>query len=802
MQTVTTSEHLATYDASRPLWRRVAIAILLVAIATLVSVVLSDLVGRAMLVVYVAAVGGAAWYGGLRVGLFAALLSIVAYETLVLGPPLSLTIGTVDDVLALAVLSITATLFSTLNRSMRQSLRHAEAAEQRVSDILGSIADPMVVHDAKWRFRFLNHQAQEALAAGGDVDPSELIGKVVWDAYPQLIGTPVEQAMRKAAREGVPSRFEAYYAPRDRWSELTFYPTSDGGLVTSWRDITERRHAAEVSGRLAALVESSDDAIVGKSLEGIVTSWNAGAERIFGYTAEEMIGQPILRLMPLDRQHEETEILRRIRAGQRIEHFESIRRRKDGTLIDVSVTISPVLDAQGKVVSASKIARDVTRQKRESDANRFLTEASALLGSSLDANQTLAQLVKLAVPRLADWCSVHVLDESGVASSIGEATSPALDDVTRQALQERNTLHTLTQGVNQVLRSGHSELASSVESLSTPAPLPAPLAHASLMTVPLVARARVLGALTLMWLHGRRYTEQDLSFAEELGRRAGMAIDNARLYRAEQEARAEAERARQEAETANQAKTDFLATMSHELRTPLNAIGGYAELLEMGVRGNLTSDQREDLRRIQRSQRHLLALINDVLNFARIDGGHIDLRMTSVPLHQALAGMEALIAPQIARKSQRYEYSGVDPSVSALADRDKLTQIVLNLLSNAMKFTPEGGSIRVDADYDDETVIIRVSDTGVGIPADKCEAIFDPFVQVERSLTRTVEGTGLGLAISRDLVRAMGGDISVQSTVGKGSVFTVTLPRADVTAHAGAPAHTAPQPAHSAHEPA
>ena len=762
----------------RSLVRRVAVAVLLVAIASGVTYVLADLVGRTVLVVFAAAVGGAAWYGGLRVGLIAAALAVLAYEIFVVTRGEAFTFATAEDLLAIAVLSITAALFAGINRSMRHSLVIAEEAERRVSDILESIADPLVVHDSHWRFRFMNRPAHEALATAGATTSGDLIGQVLWETFPALRGTALEREMLRASDRRVPARMEAYYGPRDRWAELTFYPTSDGGLVTSWRDVTERRRASEMSGRLAAIVESSDDAVVGKTLDGIVTSWNLGAERVFGYTAEDMIGQSIMKLIPPDRADEEPEILRRIRAGERVEHFESVRRRKDGTLIDVSITISPVRDATGRIVSASKIARDITRQKREVEADRFLAEASSLLGSSLDVTQTLGQVVKLAVPRLADWCSVHVLDEAGVATLIGEASSPRLDSALRSELHEYVAAHTLTTGVTAALHTGRSELTESVEAMRTPLPVPPALAAVSLMTVPLIARGRVLGALTLVWARGHRYSSADLSFAEEVGRRAGTAIDNARLFRAEQQARAEAERARKEAELANQAKTDFLATMSHELRTPLNAIGGYAELLEMGLRGAITTDQREDLRRIQRSQRHLLTLINDLLNFARIDGGHVDLRLTSVSVHQTLAAVETLIAPQIARKGQRYVYAAVDPNVAVHADRDRLAQSVLNLLSNAMKFTPEGGTITVDVEPHAENVVIRVGDTGVGIPEDKLEAIFDPFVQVERSLTRMVEGTGLGLAITRDLVRAMGGEVTVKSTVGQGSVFTVTLPRA------------------------
>jgi signal transduction histidine kinase len=241
--------------------------------------------------------------------------------------------------------------------------------------------------------------------------------------------------------------------------------------------------------------------------------------------------------------------------------------------------------------------------------------------------------------------------------------------------------------------------------------------------------------------------------------------------------------ARADAELASRAKSDFLATMSHELRTPLNAIAGYVELLEMELRGPLTAAQREDLTRIRRNQRALLALVNDVLNLARIEAGSVPYDITAVPVDDALAEVEALIAPQVEAKALAYEYRRPAPAgdvepVTVRADRDKLQQIVTNLVSNAVKFTPAGGRVTLDWEAGEREVRVRVTDTGRGIPADRLEAIFHPFVQVERGYTRTTDGTGLGLAISRDLARAMGGDIAVDSRVGEGSTFTLVLPRA------------------------
>jgi signal transduction histidine kinase len=244
-----------------------------------------------------------------------------------------------------------------------------------------------------------------------------------------------------------------------------------------------------------------------------------------------------------------------------------------------------------------------------------------------------------------------------------------------------------------------------------------------------------------------------------------------------QRARDAADAARVAAEQANQAKSEFLANMSHELRTPLNAIGGYADLLIEEIRGPITPPQRADLDRIKRNQRYLLGLINDILNFAKLEAGRVQFTPKVVSMNEALGQLEALVTPQLQQKELRYEYRCCDASYTAWCDPERLQQILLNLLSNAIKFTPPGGEVHVDCHSRPDHMEVQVRDTGVGIPADKLEQIFEPFVQLDRGQPAGNVGTGLGLAISRDLARAMKGDLRVASTVGKGSIFVLTLPR-------------------------
>ena len=239
---------------------------------------------------------------------------------------------------------------------------------------------------------------------------------------------------------------------------------------------------------------------------------------------------------------------------------------------------------------------------------------------------------------------------------------------------------------------------------------------------------------------------------------------------------ADAEIARAKAEAANKAKMEFLAVMSHELRTPLNAIGGYAELIAMGIKGPVTPSQVEDLERIRRSQAHLLGLINDIMNFVRLETGRVVFNNDSYRVRDLLDTIEALTRPQVRMKGIHMSEPNCDDSLEVWGDRDKIQQILINLVSNSIKFTQPGGMIGIRCEARGDEVLMHVEDTGRGIPQSKLVEIFDPFVQVNPKLSRSQDGVGLGLAISRDLARAMGGDLTATSTEGTGSTFTLALP--------------------------
>ncbi|HEU0013348.1 MAG TPA: ATP-binding protein [Longimicrobium sp.] len=508
-------------------------------------------------------------------------------------------------------------------------------------------------------------------------------------------------------------------------------------------------------------------------------------------------------------------------AGARLLETEFRLCRADGEWRRVAVRAVPVGVEDGRAREWMGAVTDVTERRRVESTRDFLAEASRVLASSLDYETTLRSVARLAVPALADWCAVDVVDEDGNLHRLAvEHTDPAKVDFVRQIQERYPSDPNAPNGTHHVVRTGKSEMMPDIpDALLVAAArdeehlrLVRELGLRSYICAPLVARGRVMGAVTLASAEsGRRYAEADLAAAEDLARRAAVAIDNARLYGETEEARSrleqqaaelqetqaememahdelqrayedlavrtvEAERARAAADQANEAKSQFLATMSHELRTPLNAIAGYTQLLEMGIHGEVSPAQRESLEKIRRNQQHLLGLINDVLNFAKIEAGQVQYELRDVPLDQTLAAVEALVEPQLRARQLRYEYHPGDPRTTVRADPDRMEQIILNLLSNAIKFTEPGGRVELGWEAADGHARVHVTDSGRGIPPDKQDAIFEPFVQVDPALTRAAEGTGLGLAISRDLARAMRGDLTVRSEPGRGSTFTLALP--------------------------
>src|SRR5690349_19734607 len=420
----------------------------------------------------------------------------------------------------------------------------------------------------------------------------------------------------------------------------------------------------------------------------------------------------------------------------------------------------------------------------------LLAAAAVRLGASLDRETTYASMAGLSLPRTGAWCVVDVVEADGTLHRLA-IVHP---DPAKEALVRGLERIWLPQpgdpfGVPLMMQSPHATviaddidvvLAASAHSPDTLRAL-RELGIGPLLVAPLLVRGTVRGAITFVSRRGDvTYTPEEVSLAEALAAQCAAALESTRLYDVASAARAAAETAQRDAETANRAKSRFLSMMSHDLRSPLNAIGGYAQLLDLGVRGPLTEAQHTDLKRIKMSQEHLLGLIDRILSFARLEGGKVRYEISDVPLDATIRVVEVFVAPQMLDKRIAFQFEPRehdDARVLVRADTEKLQQILTNLLANAIKFTAPGGQITVSYEARDADVAIHVRDTGRGIAADAIELIFEPFAQLGRGLTSTAEGVGLGLAIGRELARGMGGDLTATSTLGKGSVFTLTLPR-------------------------
>jgi signal transduction histidine kinase len=411
----------------------------------------------------------------------------------------------------------------------------------------------------------------------------------------------------------------------------------------------------------------------------------------------------------------------------------------------------------------------------------FLAAESRRLAESLDEQQTLEAMAGMSLPYVGDWCIVDTFDESdrmhrlaiihpdpakqALLDQLDGRWKPHADDGFGLPAALRNAKPlVIADEVEAVLaNSAHdTEIIAAVRALGV----------GPLLTVPLIIRERLIGAVTFVGgLHDRPFTPNDVQLAEDLASRSATALDRARAY-------GEAIALKVRADAANQAKSAFLGMMSHELRTPLNAIGGYVDLLDMEIHGPVTEAQRIDLARIRTNQRYLMGLISDLLNFTKVGSGHLAYDVADIDAHEMLASTVALVDPLILQKGLIYDVVECHDVLVARGDPDRVTQILVNLLSNGIKFTPAGGHLTVDCEASEHTIKLRVTDTGIGIAPDKLEVIFDPFVQVVRGSAGAEAGIGLGLAISRGLARGMEGDLTVESRLGGGSRFTLTLPRA------------------------
>ena len=534
------------------------------------------------------------------------------------------------------------------------------------------------------------------------------------------------------------------------------------GVSKIARDISSTKHSERNGARLAAIVESSEDAIIGKDADGVITSWNPAAERMFGFTSEEAVGQSIRTIIPPELQHEEDAILERIRRGEGIRHFETIRCRKDGFCFPISVTVSPIRNAAGVVIGASKIARDISDRKRvEAEAEQrhrqaeFVVRMADALSKTLDYETRLRGLVDLAVPSLADFAALDILQADGRIRRFAVAqTDPSRSQLDDETLSEHKDPSAPFR-VRHVIRTEKSSLITDDRD-----DVMRSFGFLSCIGVPLKSHG-INAVLTLATAEsGRRYGTEDLRFAEDIASRAALMIENARAY--------------EEIRRASRLKDEFLATLSHELRTPLNAILGYARMLRSGM---LSPEKyARTFETIERNTSALAHMVEDILDVSRIVRGNMRLNTQPVELPIVVHDAVATVMPAVQAKHIRLR-TAVDPQVGSVSgDPDRLRQVVWNLLSNAVKFTPERGQILVQVERVDSSVEIVVSDSGIGIAPDLLPHVFERFRRGESESGRQ-HGLGLGLAIVRNLVELHGGTVSAASAgEGQGSTFHVCLP--------------------------
>ena len=496
----------------------------------------------------------------------------------------------------------------------------------------------------------------------------------------------------------------------------------------------------QASGLYQLLVESvSDYAIFALDPNGVIISWNAGAQRLTGYNSDEAVGRHFSTLyIPEDlADGKPARELAEAARGGRVDE-EGWRVRKDGSRLWASVVVTALRDPAGQLVGFAQVTRDLSEQRRAEEQLRTSEERlRVLIGSVKDYG------IFMLDPdgRVASWNEgARRIKGYEAEEIIGRHFSVFYPDAAREIgfpdyeLEVARDVGRFEDEGWRVRKDGTQFWANVVITAL----------HADDGT--LIGFAKVTRDLTERRLAQQREVEDARRLAE--------------------------------VEASNRAKTGFLAAMSHELRTPLNAIAGYAQLMQEGIAGPVSHQQQEYLSRIRSSQLHLLGIVNDLLNYGRIEAGEVNYDLSPLSLYEVVERVIAMVAPQAERKQLQLHQTSGALDVSALADQLKTEQIVLNLVSNAVKFTPEGGDVTVSCALRDGAATIDVRDTGPGIPEDMQDVIFDPFVQLGRSLTSTQEGAGLGLAISRDLARAMRGDVTVRSTPGEGATFTLRLPPA------------------------
>ena len=607
-----------------------------------------------------------------------------------------------------------------------QEARRAAHESERVERILGSISDAFTVMDQNWTITFMNERA--AAMAGGK--PDDFVGRNHWEAFPATIGSPFETAYRRARAGEHVVRTQGFYEPTRRWLEVTAYPSSEG-LTVVGQDVTERVAAQHSTTRLAAIVASSEDAIVGKELDGTITSWNAGAERIFGYPESEMIGSSIFRLVPAELHDAERAVMRRVSRGEPVESLEVERIRSDGQRITISLTVSPIRDSSGNVVGASSIKRDITAQKRTQAALEAESARSRELAQALDVAQAMMRGLD---GRITFW-------SSGSARLYGYSVSEALGRISHELLK-------------------------------TEVPIPLDEIRAILQ-----ASGRWEGELVHVAKDGRR-----VHVASQWILRRGRASEPASVIEVNTDVTAQRlieERARQSERM--EVVGQLAGGVAHEANNQMTVVLGAASFL-LG-RTDLPEAARKDLEYIREAAERTAAITAQLLAFSRRQV--IQIRVFE--LDEAIHGLDGVLRRALGERSTLVLRLRADARIKA--DPGQLAQVLLNLVLNSRDAMPLGGQLSIETRVTELTeayarqrpgveirpgpyAVLSVTDTGHGMGPDTLSRLFEPFYT-----TKPVgKGTGLGLATVYGIVKQSGGYVWAYSEVGQGTTFNVYLP--------------------------
>ncbi|TDO98845.1 PAS domain S-box protein [Marinomonas balearica] len=510
------------------------------------------------------------------------------------------------------------------------------------------------------------------------------------------------------------------------------------------QNITDKIAVRETQARFAAIINSSDDGIMSKTLDGIITSWNPSAERIFGYKEVEAIGQPMLMLFPKDKKHEEKNILAKIRKGERIDHYETERVRKDGKLINVSVTISPILDINGDVCGASKIVRDITKRiETEEELRRHQEHLEELVVLATSEVNAIIQTAVNGVISIDEKGTVHLFNPAAeklfgwnADEVVGKNVSMLMPEMVARH-HDGFLKHYIDTGDKKIIGIGREIVCLCKNGDTFPA-------HLAVGHTKLASGTHLFVAFIA-----------DISLQKKAEHELLMAKKNAEL--------------------AAEAKTNFLANMSHEIRTPMNAVIGFSEIILQDEK--LSSESRKYAKTILNSGKNLLAIINDILDFSKIEAGKIQIENICFNLINTVAESFKTVENSALEKGLKlsFKYHNELPKYY-IGDPTRLRQVLLNLIGNAIKFTEIGEvSVSISLEEDSRLLHFVVTDSGIGMSQEQVDKVFESFTQADNSTTRKYGGTGLGTTISRQIVEMMGGRIWAESQKGVGSAFHFTI---------------------------